>query len=327
MINIDYKFNLIIKESLQNERNTYFIIIYFIKLNRIKYYDNPVIYTHQDAVTFVNNKVKSLSRMSPSRRELFKMNTIKYFEEYYFKESEFTWIKNGNERLIYWAFCYVTYNHMKKYLDDMNVYSEYDYINYPELLPTSKNEIFEYIIRVFDCWNVPCEYKRLYLNRMKQYWATIYTYSNSKEWLNLRNERQCLWAWDYLQEKGVIFSFLCPVGREEKFHSINAIIDYVGWGNANQFSNLNEDIVESESQDLVVKEKGICSFSDAARVIKGMYNAWNQMSYRGDQKKSSKQVTTSKQSQLAEISKLEGKSKKIILDNLILSKYKALGLG
>ncbi|MGR5165980.1 hypothetical protein ACPV5L_02120 [Vibrio astriarenae] len=118
---------------------------------------------------------------------------------------EIKWIRQ-NERCINWAWAYVAINPGYIPTIDGPKAINAHALTYSQLAlnpaPTSKAERYTELIKFFDSQTMEIGSIRQIIQQMQNHWLTIFETAHPFEFLNLKKEDHCRWAWKYLDEYG-----------------------------------------------------------------------------------------------------------------------------
>lgn len=161
-------------------------------------------------------------------------------------ESDFNWVKTS-ERACYWLWGYIRsaddamlgYFSSNSSIPSIPLHTLYETFNL-NLNPVTTEERFQSIIQFFDMWSESKERKRDFLQIREAEWQTIYAKPKPFKWLDINDDEQCEWVWNYIVQAqkpetlGYIITsermkiptlYLSPLNIEEKKLAIYAAID------------------------------------------------------------------------------------------------------
>ncbi|EBT6590527.1 hypothetical protein COR05_14315 [Salmonella enterica] len=92
--------------------------------------------------------------------------------------------------------------------------------------PVTHAELTDEIMRYIDEAPVYLKTKINYLNRLKTQWANSYNnHLNDFDCIEVKNEEQVIYLWNYLKRKKLIPHFLKPVDTEMRYHMLISCLD------------------------------------------------------------------------------------------------------
>lgn len=201
------------------------------------------------------------------------------------KHSEIEWIDKENKRLLTFIINLLIKNY------DLIIKSGL-HINH-----------FEYFLSIIDNLEITIGEKVTTLNSIRNYWSTHMVSKNETKWIDINNQEQIEWAWNYLKKNNLlIFLPISPFNTSEFYIYIISSFDLLGF-------NMNP-----QAKELILLK---------------MKKTWSQKKYR-DSGKIKKPyhlpLTKSTQIQLEKLAELKNIRKERVLEILIANEYQSLCL-
>lgn len=92
--------------------------------------------------------------------------------------------------------------------------------------PVTHTELIDEIMRHIDETPIPLKRKISYLNRLKKQWAKSYNnHLNDFDCIDVKNEEQVIYLWNYLKRKNLIPPFLEPIDTEMRYNMLISCLD------------------------------------------------------------------------------------------------------
>ncbi|WP_324738099.1 hypothetical protein VOI46_16410 [Pseudoalteromonas sp. CuT4-3] len=136
----------------------------------------------------------------------------------------FNWLSDSEPKQLCWVFFYLKFNPPKRYY-----YAPPN--KYFRDFACNVKEIYPLIIRIFDATLCVEEVKQDYLLTMKRSYSQFVTGKTPLPWLDIKDEKTCIWVWRYLIEKLEVASgkkdtlqFIKPIDNETIYWSVIALI-------------------------------------------------------------------------------------------------------
>lgn len=158
---------------------------------------------------------------------------------------EFEWFKN-NEQACYWVWGYLRSadRYMLKFPYQPSYFEDADIPPYEnmklETSPVNTQHRYNLVVDFFDSWYEQPANKTQLIEHLKKEWQAIYAKPKPFKWLDINDDEQCEWVWNYIVQaqkpeplKYITSSermkiptlYLSPLNIEEKKLAIYAAID------------------------------------------------------------------------------------------------------
>lgn len=205
-----------------DERSLYWLVKYIHneKLFYVEYFP-----TNIEEARYIIQKWEEQSRYGVKVRLQKKLS--KLMKDYFanlLPIEIFEWLSAEDSKQLCWVFFYVN-------LSPLNHYSIYLKTLSNETFASNIREMFPLIINTVDSATNLHQHKITYIKNLKSNYSQFVTGKTPLPWLDIKDEKTCIWVWRYLIEKLEVASgkkdtlqFIKPIDNETIYWSVIALI-------------------------------------------------------------------------------------------------------